>query len=256
MKVLLKIFIAFVFPVASFAGNKDTTIQGVKLESVYSSSIFPESWQGGSVNAEGEQISDYELKRVQPILIKALRKYPKDMLSADLRAVYVLKSMKFFNVGFGGTNSSDAVYITSDGVSAGYTDAYIEQTFHHEFSSILFRKHPSFLDTTAWKQQNNASFDYNDPENGVGAIKNKKSSQALDTDLAEKGMLTQYAMSSLENDINTFAQNLFVPESNFWEIVDRYPKINKKVKLLIVFYSKLSPVFTEQYFRAFAKNNN
>jgi hypothetical protein len=164
--------------------------------------------------------------------------------------------MKFFNVGYGGTNSLDAVYLTANGVDAGYTDTYIEQTFHHEFSSVLFRDYPSLLDTIEWKKANDPTFDYNDPESGVGAIRSGRSSQVLDTALAKYGFLTEYAMSSLENDVNTLAQNLFVPEQNFWKFVDRYPGVSKKVKLLIAFYGKLSSQFNEQYFRAFAKSNN
>ena len=256
MKMLLKLFIVLLFPISVFAANKDTiVVNGVIIESNYSKAIFPESWQGGSINATGEQITLDESKRAEPIIARALKKYPKDLLSLTLKAVYLIKSMKFYNVGFGGTNSSDAVYVTDDGETNGYTDFYIEQTFHHEFSSVLFRDYPSLIDTVTWKQQNDPGFDYNDPENGVGAIKNNESSQGLDTILAKKGMLTQYAMSSLENDINTLAQNLFRPEKNFWSIADNYPRVGKKVRLLIAFYGKLSSMFTEQYFRTFEKNN-
>src|SRR5262249_10670483 len=128
------------------------------------------------------------------------------------------------------------------------------QTFHHEFSSILFRNYPSLLDTIAWKNANIPGFDYNDPEAGVGAIRKNQSSQELDTALCAKGFLTQYAYSSLENDINTVAQNLFKPSHGFWEIVDRYPRINRKTKLLIAFYNQLHSVFTESYFRQMVKN--
>lgn len=242
------------FPILAFAEMRDTTVQGVLIESLYRVSIFPESWQGGSINAEGEQISDFEMKRAQPIMIVALKKYPVDLLRYNLHTVYLLKSMKFFNVGYGGTNSSDAVYVTSNGASLGYTDIYIEQTFHHEFSSILFRNYIRFLDTTEWKKANDPTFDYNDPESGVGAIRNGRSSQVPDTSVAKFGMLTEYAMSSMENDVNTLAQNLFLPDKNFWMIVDRYPKVYKKVRLLIAFYNKISSVFNEQYFRSFSHN--
>ena len=138
----------------------------------------------------------------------------------------------------------------------GYTDFYLEKSFHHEFSSILFRNYGLLLDTVEWKKTNGNVFDYNDPESGVGAISSKKSSEELDTALARIGMLTQYAMSSLENDINTIAQNLFLPDNNFWDITDHYPLIKKKVKLLVAFYNKISPIFTEQYFRKINTQKN
>ena len=131
----------------------------------------------------------------------------------------------------------------------GYTDAYVEQTFHHEFSSILYRNYADHLDTAAWGKANVPGFDYNDPENGVGAIRKNESSQELDTALCRKGFLTQYALSGLENDINTVAQNLFTPSQGFWSIVDNFPKINRKTYLLIQFYQKINPAFTETFFR-------
>lgn len=256
MKQFLKLSFVLFLPAFSFATVCDTTIQGVEVEFTYSQSIFPESWQGGTIKATGEQIDPFEIIRVEPIISKALNKYPRQLLQLNLRAVYFLKSMKFFDVGFGGTNSSDAVYITSNGVLYGYTEVYIEQTFHHEFSSILFRNYQRFFDTTAWKNENETSFEYNDPKNGVGAIENKQSSQNLDSLLAVKGFITQYAMSSLENDINTIAQNLFRPDSNFWTIADRFPRVGRKVKLLIDFYHSLGSIYTENYFRSFAEKNN
>ena len=159
--------------------------------------------------------------------------------------------MKFYDVGYGGTNSTDALYLTNSGTVAGYSDLYLEQTFHHEYSSILYRNYPSFIDEEAWKEVNITGFDYNDPENGVGAIRNNESSQDLDTALCKKGFLTQYSLSGIENDINTFAQNIFSPSAGFWKIVDQYPRIKNKVKLLIDFYKKIDPLFTNEYFKKF-----
>ncbi len=71
--------------------------------------------------------------------------------------------MKFYDVPYGGTNSTDAVYLVNRGAPLGYTDKYLEQTFHHEFSSILFRNFPALLDTGLWKGANQINYIYNDP---------------------------------------------------------------------------------------------
>lgn len=245
------------FPLSLTASNSDTIlVNGVSVISEYSPKNFPEKWRTDPINAKGEPINSLESKRAELIIIKSLKKYPEALLNATLKAVYLVKSISFFNVNFGGTNSTDAVFISSNGESNGYTDIYIEQTFHHEFSSILYRDYPSLIDTLSWKKQNEPGFNYNDPASGVGAIKNNESSQGLNARLAEKGMLTQYAMSSLENDINTLAQNLFRPYPDFWKITDKYPRVGNKVRLLINFYGKLNPIFTEQYFRSFSKALN
>ncbi|MDP4262645.1 MAG: hypothetical protein Q8941_08950 [Bacteroidota bacterium] len=249
MKSCLSFYILLLFPFYLMAQTPDTTIQSVLVGFNYSSAIFPESWRPAPVNAYGEQIEAGEIARSKKVIAKALAKYPKDLLTYNLKGVYFLYEMKFYNVFFGGTNSADAVYLTNQGVAKGYTDKYLEQTFHHEFSSILLRNYPALLDTNLWKGANTGNFVYNDPENGVGALRNNQSSQQLDSLLCLRGILTQYGGSSLENDVNTFAQNLFSPEKNFWAFVSRFPRIREKATLLINFYNKISGIYTEQYFR-------
>ena len=233
----------------SRVSENDTTIKGVLVSFNYSPAIFPELWQPSPINAGGETIAVGEMQRCKAIMLKALSKYPMAALEKDLKVVYFLKTMKFYDVGYGGTNSTDALYLTNNGVPLGYTDLYLEQTFHHEYSSILYRNYSSFMDEKDWKKANVAGFDYSDPENGVGAIRNNQSSQDLDTALCKKGFLTQYSLSGIENDINTFAQNIFSPSAGFWEIVDKYPRIKKKVKILTDFYNKIDDLFTDDYFK-------
>jgi hypothetical protein len=246
--------ICLLFPFYLIAQDSDTTIRSVHIGFTYSVDIFPDTWRVAPVNAYGEQIIASEIQRSKAVIAKALDKYPQVIFEKNLKAVYFLKDMKFYDVGFGGTNSGDAVYLTNEGIFTGFTNKYLEQTFHHEFSSILLRNYPSFLDTNSWKGANADDFIYNDPENGVGAIRNNQSSQELDSALCLKGVLTQYGGSSLENDVNTFAQNLFCPEKNFWLFVNRFPRINKKTMLLIKFYGKINSIYTEQYFREMEKH--
>jgi hypothetical protein len=249
MKKDILLYLILSVPLCLSAQNPDTTIRKVYIGFNYSKEIFPESWRSAPVNASGEQMDPKEIQRSKGIIAKALSKYPGTVFDYNLKYVYFLKQMKFYDVGYGGTNSADAVYLTNQGVVSGYTDKYLEQTFHHEFSSILFRNYSSFIDTNAWKEANVTGFIYNDPENGVGAIRNNQSSQELDSVLCLKGVLTQYGGSSIENDVNTFAQNLFCPEKKFWSYVDRFPRINRKAKLLIRFYNQISSQYSEAYFR-------
>jgi hypothetical protein len=249
MKKILPVLLLLCCSSNLFAIFPDTTVKGVSVIFSYSINIFPESWRSPSINANGKPIVYSEIERTREVAIKALNKYPGAMLTANLKAVYFLKEMEFFNTPFGGTNSADNLYLTSDGITAGYTNDYLEQTFHHEFSSILFRNHPEYLDTAAWNKANEPGFIYNDPANGVGAIQNHESSQEIDTVLCKKGILTQYALSAMENDLNTLAQNLFCPKQGFWKAVDKYPRLKTKVKSLIAFYGRFSPVYRENYFR-------
>ncbi|HSU26871.1 MAG TPA: hypothetical protein VLJ68_00695 [Chitinophagaceae bacterium] len=231
----------------------DTLIQRVRVVFKFDPSVFPESWQAGSVLAKGESIDTTEIARCKLITAKALNKYPSPLLYMNLKTIYFLRSEKFFNVGFGGTYTRDALFISDNGKSLGYTDRFIEQSIHHEFSSILFNNYGWLLDTSSWTKANLPGSGYTDPEAGVGAIRKNEASQELDTALAQQGFLTQYAHSDIENDINTIAQNLFSPNPGFWNIVDKYPRIRQKVNLLIRFYHSIIINFTEAYFREFEK---
>jgi hypothetical protein len=250
MPLTIKTIILFILlPFLSFSQSTDTTIQGVRVEFNYNVSIFPGEWRIAPINAMGKKMDEKEIPRTRAVMEKALVKYPKKVLLENLKVVHFLSFMKFFEVQYGGTNSNDAVYLVNNGKPLGYTDKYLEQTFHHEFSSVLLRKFSNYLDTTTWKSLNEPGFIYNDPEDGVGAIRNNQSSQDLDSTLGRKGILTQYALSSIENDMNTIAQNLFCPEKNFWPFVDKYPRLRSKVKMLVNFYGRVDEGFTEEYFR-------
>lgn len=253
-KISITVILLFIV-IRIYAETKDTIIRGVKIVFNYSPAIYPQSWLVPPINANGVPMKPSEIARSKQSVANALQKYPGALLRKELKAVHFLRSMKFYDIEYGGTNSSDALYLTNDGTDKGYTDLYLEQTFHHEFSSILFRNYVYFFDSSSWRKANLPGFDYNDPENGVGAIRNNQSSQDIDTALCEKGFLTQYSMSGIENDMNTFAQNLFSPSPGFWDIADHYPRINEKLNILISFYNKLDPKFTEQYFRKMDSKN-
>jgi hypothetical protein len=226
----------------------DTIIRSVKVSFQYSNTIFPVSWREAPILASAEAVAVEEVPRCKKIVAVALKKYPLVVLR-ELEKVYFLKSMSFYQVGYGGTNTTNALYLTDNGPEMGYTERYLEQTFHHEFSSILYRNHPGYLNESAWMASNMPEFKYNDPENGVGAIRNNRSSQDLDTALCVKGFLTEYAQSGMENDLNTFAQNMFSPSEGFWNLVDNYPRIAAKFNLMVIFYNRIHPMFTEEYFR-------
>jgi hypothetical protein len=254
----MKLLAGLIFSIISFSAfsrqpQADTTIKGIVISFNYSNTIFPDYWQEAPISAKAENIATIEMQRCINIVTTALSKYPLKVLHNELKVVYFLKSMQFYDLEYGGTNSDDALYITNDGVDSGYTDLYIEQTFHHEYSSILYRNHPAFFDESRWRSANFPGIGYTDPENGVGAIRNDESSLEFDTVLCRKGFLTQYSLSGLENDINTFAENLFSPDEGFWKIVEQYPRISMKVKLLISFYNRIDARFTANYFKRFDK---
>jgi hypothetical protein len=235
------------------AASRDTLIAGVKVVFNKKEAAFPHEWKISPVNVKCLAMSPSAIIRCTNIVFTASKKYPPDLIGNNLRTTYFFRSLAFYNVRFGSTNSTDAIYLCNNGRSRGYSDEYLEQCFHHELSSILLRNYPGYLDTTAWKNLNDPYFSYNDPEEGLGALRNHRDSQVPDSNFCSHGFLTEYSRSGVENDINTIAQNLFLPSENFWRFAHLYPTIRQKIDLVIAFYHRINPIFTASYFLSLKK---
>lgn len=213
-------------------------------EIIFSSAgkIFPESWYSEKIHARGVSLDPDEYSRSGKIVKQALLKYPINVIKKNLKKIYVLKDIDFYGQSFGGTNSTDIIYLTN----VGYTDQFLEQLFHAEFSSILLRNYSSYFDETKWKSNNTNKFKYG--KDGVDALKNNLCSEKFDGKFNEKGFINQYATSSMENDFNSFAKNIFLPKPEFKELIKKYDLIKSKRTLFIEFYGKIDKTFSDDYF--------
>lgn len=223
------------------------SLTGIEVSFVTDDEMFPVSWRSGNINGYAVALDTSEYKRSKKIISAALAKYPKEVLKKNLKKVYVLKSLHFYNVGYGGTNSSDVVYVTNKGASRNYSSQYIEQVFHAELSSILLRNYEQNIDESVWAECHSEDFVYGGA--GHEAIRNGKASENYDSSYHEMGFLNQYATSNFENDLNSFAKNIFAPDPEFWEVCKKYQNVRCKLEKAIMFYKKINPAFTEEYFK-------
>jgi len=212
--------------------------------------MFPAGWYCKRIGAEAISLPKENRTEAMDILNKAIAKYPEDVLFVYLRKVYVLKSLGFYGVPYGGTNTKDVIYLTYDDTNLERTAEYVEGVFHHEFSSVLLRRFSKYIDKKAWESINPVTFSYG--KGGVEAIKRGEASMDYDYTLVEDGFVNKYSQSAFEEDINVFSQNLFSGGEQFWFIVDTFYKIRDKARLTIDFYHQIDPQFTEEYFRALA----
>lgn len=223
----------------------------VRVVSSSISEIFPAAWRTPSVSPEGGILPENRIERARSVLTTALAKYPHALLEAELKAVYVLSELRYRGVVTSGTNSSTCVFLKMGPDTSRYTDLYIEGTFHAEFSSILIRNHADLLDKEAWQQANPPDFSY--LGDGVEAVKQGKARRSYEESLLERGFLTEYGSSTLENDFNGMALRLFTGEAQVWKLADQYPRIKTKLDLALAFYRKLDPSFTEAFFKSLVK---
>ena len=210
--------------------------------------MFPKHWYRDSIHAQTRPLKQDEVERSALIVERCLAKYPDSLLQASLTQVYVLESLRFFGTPYGGTYANKKVFLTNKGAQRGYSDHYIEKVFHAEFSSVLLQSHADYFDKNAWRAANVDTFSYG-PGSGVLALKNGTSSEMFRTNFHEMGLLNQYAMSSLENDFNAFAKNIFLPTQRFWYSIEQHPRLQQKLDLVVAFYHRLDPHFTLEYFQ-------
>lgn len=212
------------------------------------STELPASWRAPDINGRATPVEPYEFQRAEPIIRRETLRYPSAILKRNLKAVNVVKEIWFFGAPYGGTNDLDTVYLSMNSVQMGYTADYISRAFHHEFSSILLRNFPNYLDQAAWKATLPKGFQYG--AGGVEAIKQGKSSTDFDPEEAAKGFYSKYSLAEQEEDFNILAENLFMGGAKFWKSVDSYPRLKSKVKVVLKFYNSLDSSFTERSFRA------
>ncbi|MCH8978142.1 MAG: hypothetical protein IH945_02730 [Armatimonadetes bacterium] len=241
---------AFVYAAVSSSDYVDART-GIPIRFDVTDAMFPPSWHGGKVRATAVGVDEAEVDRSLQLVDTAMAKYPAGLLRENLEAVFFVKEMRFYGLKYGGTNSRDTVYIANRGVRQGFTDRYVLSTFHHELSSILLRNHASKFDAEAWRSANRDGFRYR--SSGMESLKDGTADTKYDHRFHVDGFLNQYATSSLEEDFNTFAEALFIGDRRFWEIVDRFPRVERKADAILAFYGALDPGFTEEHFRDLAQ---
>jgi len=239
----------FLSPKSEAQENYTDPGSGVKILFPENTGIFPHQWTGKKVSPSIQPLPPEESIRLEDLLTFAFSKYPRSVLNANLHKVYVVKSMTFYGLRYGGTNYQHTVYLTDDTDNPWFSDEYIEQVFHHEFSSILLRGFRDYFDKSKWLALNPPSFRYG--KGGADAIQQGVASMTLDPETIKQGFLSQYSTASIEEDINVFAQNLFAGDREFWRVFELNETIREKTRILISFYHRINPAFTESYFRSF-----
>lgn len=214
------------------------------------SRMFPESWLEPPITASAKSLASREIERSLVAVRRAYNKYPQSVLRNNLDRIYVIGELKYSGISSAGTNSSDRLYIKVKSEEDGFTNEFIEEIFHHEFSSILLRNYPKHFAKSEWMAANPAEFRYGD--SGTDAIKGGTDSEDYDPKLSKHGFFSQYAMASLEDDFNTIAQALFCVNEDLWSAADRHSPIETKVKIAINFFRSLDEKLDRDFFRNLA----
>jgi hypothetical protein len=203
--------------------------------------FLPAQWRGPPSNGVAEPIGERELARILRRLPAWLDKYPGSVLHENLRTILLCGRLEFYGVLYAGTSSDSAVYLVNDARESGFSDEFLEKTFHHELSSLLMFRH--VFPASDWADANPEGFQYtarwDELLEQVAARRSLDASPAL----FRQGLLAEYGRTNLENDVNTYAELAFAEPQRMRELVEKYPAIRAKYLVLKSFYVGLSPEF-------------
>ena len=218
---------------------------GVEIVSEVGPDFILELWRQPPSNGRAAPISDFELSRYSRILPVVLGRYPPDVITRNLDSIRLSELLTFHDVDYGGTSLGTVLYLTSAGRSQGFDELYIEQLFHHEFSSILMRNYD--FPAEQWSAANPLGFEYpSGIDDALQAIEIQLSTSGS-AELYGQGFLSEYGRSSLENDMNLYAEMIFTDPQRMKELIAAYPPTRTKYLLLKDFYLGVSPEFSEVF---------
>ncbi len=219
---------------------------GVVIECRADPTIFPDDWHSDE-SLKAVAIDSNEIPRATRLMQEALRRYPPSFVTKNLGHIYLISDLTLDSTGASGTCAGRAVYIVDDGMDNSYDDDFVKGTLHHEFAHLLFSNYAANFDPAGWTALNPKGFEYG--TGSTNAIKDGKDSEDLEPGLLNKGFVCQYATSELEEDFVCTAEQLMLDKGQFWKEVDHYPVMKKKVDIVVAFYHKIIPNFTEAYLR-------
>ncbi|MCD4812855.1 hypothetical protein K8S19_04095 [bacterium] len=214
---------------------------GIEVKHDIGTEAIPELWRTAPANGTAEPVSRLGLTRHLRILSHELQKYPANVIRHNLSTIFLLNSLSFFDVEYGGTTLGDAIYLTAGVRNEGYDDAYLASLFHHEMSSILFQAYQFPIE--AWSANNSSEFHY--AETDAQILRSIKFDTQLkgNENLYREGFLAAYGRSTLENDFNLYAEMAFTRPKHLQKLVVKYPKIHNKFELMKAFYLGISKKF-------------
>lgn len=247
VRPLLASFLFALVALSAFSevpGGKPASAPEIVLDQA-SADIFPESWRTPKVNAKAELLGETERERCQKIVRCALGKYPADLLTATLKKIYCLGRLEYSGAVTGGTRSRSSVYVVC---KPSYASTDVERIMHAEYSSVLFQKFPQHFDAEAWSAINPAGFRY--LGGGVQAVKAGLASRRSDETMRGQGFIREYAKASIEEDFNSHVAPLFMGDAEYWQAVEKHPKLKAKSDLVIGFYSKVHASLTQERFQS------
>jgi hypothetical protein len=196
---------------------------------------FSESRLKPPESAKAKQLELDDVERMIMVIDRFLRAHPKVVIKSNLKDIYLTADLQLYGKPFGGTNIKSALYINCREGDRSFSDDFVLDTCHHEFSSILMNNYPFPKDK--WARINPPEFKYG--KSGTEMLGKKQLLTEGDESCLSRGFLTKYSTSTMENDFNVLSGELFVKPKELKQAAEKYDKIAAKRDLAIKFYKSI-----------------
>lgn len=230
---------------------KDTS--GVAINFTDTPSLFPNYYTKSPILVKAtflDPVQDKnEIVKEQRLLREEIARYPSEFIKQNLKDIYVVKTLSYYDTAVGGFGWPEGkrLYLMND----VYSETDFRDTFHHELAHVLLRNHSAQFALNRWQRLNPPAFHY-----GIGGLESIRKGTAgsgnPDPAYWEQGFACLYGMVDADEDFACLCAEVFSGDPRFWQAVDRYEILNKKVKMVVDFYHSLNEELTEPYFRALA----
>ena len=238
MKNILKIAIIALVCFTTATAFSYEKINGIKVHSKYDVNNFPLSWRSLRINIWGKQIGRSDRNKATIAVKNFVKKYPKSFFKGQLSSIFLMRDLNFYGSYWGATYKWDRIYISYNSRD-GDTIRFVTRELHHELSSILIENHsfPKYEWVRTTKGYYTSKNEGIDQAGKIGSGRGERRS------LLKRGILTTYGASDFENDVNIYAEYIFVLPKKLDKHCKKYPRVAKKAKLIKEFYCSVDKRF-------------
>lgn len=184
-----------------------------------------------SSRISGYQAQNTTIDNFYPALNKFFHVYDKMFLNRNIKQIFLVKSLKYRGDMVGGLSDGSSIYICLDDYSnyQNYRDNIYFHALNHEFSSHILNK-MSYTKKIVWRS---ITHFYNETAEFLSkCLRDTTFSRGVEESLLEKGLLTRYSSTNMENDFNVYAEILFSGDRSIISAKQKYPNVKRKLDIL------------------------
>ncbi len=221
---------------------------GVRVVYTVDSDFFPAAWHDPPISARATRLPARDVDRLLRLLPAWLDEYPPQVLHRYLDSIRLSRSLELEGLPGSGTWTARDVYIATSGRRGVELARVAERTLHHELSSVLIYGNGDFP-LQAWYDARPAGFSYLSDIEEINELIAGDRGIERSEELHRLGAIEAYALTGWENDVNSYAEEIFVQPEEMRRLIDTYPAIRTKFEILKRFYLELSPEFAPIFAR-------